>query len=89
MTAAAATQARVVARDGELSHGDFSGRISAYGVDAAAENLGMGPTTLEGAIALWKASPAHNANLLSPTMTRIGVARADSDAPFWAMVLAK
>lgn len=89
LNGAALQQAKTVAAAGELSHGDFSGRMSGLAVDAAWENLGMGPSTIGGAIHLWKESPGHNRNLLAPQATRIGIARVDAEAPYWALVLAR
>lgn len=91
LAAAAKHQASAVARAGTLSHdvgSSFTSRMAAYGAGrvAAAENLSMGPTTAEAAIARWKASPGHNANLLMPEARRVGMAY---DGKYWAMVLAQ
>jgi uncharacterized protein YkwD len=89
LNAAALQQARAVAEAGDLFHGDFTGRMTAYGVRAAAaENLSMGPGTVEAVIAQWRGSPGHNRNLLGD-YDKIGLARVDSGRPFWAMVLAR
>jgi uncharacterized protein YkwD len=85
LNAAAEQQARAVAQAGWLSHGDFAGRMRAYGIrGTSAENLGIGVQSVEAAIAQWQGSSAHNANLLMPQVTRIGLARASH---FWALVL--
>jgi uncharacterized protein YkwD len=89
LTAAASQQARSVASAGALDHGDFAGRMSRLKIDYAVENLSMGSGTLAGAIAQWKASAEHNKNMLAPQANRIGVARADSERPYWAMVLGR
>lgn len=90
---AAAEQARSIARAGRLSHGDFASRMAPYDVSAAAENLAMGSSTLAGTMAQWRESRGHDANLLKEGMTRIGLARAETDGPrrnnFWALVLAR
>ena len=91
LAAAARHQASAVARAGALSHdagSSFTSRMAAYKVGnvAAAENLSMGPTSAEGAVARWKASPAHNANLLMPEARRVGMAH---DGRYWALVLAQ
>lgn len=85
----AAEQASVIARSGELSHGDFISRASALGVDGAWENLSYGATSVADAIGQWRASPGHDANLRKPNAARIGLARADSDNAYWALVLAQ
>lgn len=88
---AAAYQARAVARAGRLSHGAFASRMGEFGIrGAAAENLTAGPGTVAEAVARWKASPGHNANLLMPEASRIGLARADTGTGYgryWALVL--
>jgi uncharacterized protein YkwD len=89
---AAEAQARAVAQAGQLSHGDFAGRMRQYGVSGAAENLSAGSDTVAEAVARWKASPGHNSNLLMPGARRIGLARADSDSRYgryWALVLSQ
>lgn len=90
LAAAAAQQARAVARAGALSHDvgtTFKSRMAAYaGNTAAAENLSMGPSSVEGALERWKKSPGHNANLLMPEARRIGMAH---DGRYWALVLAQ
>ncbi len=91
LNAAAEYQARVVAALGSLSHGDFAGRMAAFGIRGkAAENLGIGVASVDQAIAQWRASSAHNANLLMPEATRIGIAHADAGyRRYWALVLAR
>lgn len=94
LNAAAIHQARAVAQAGSLSHGDFGGRMAAYGIGgAAAENLTAGSDEVAGAIARWKTSPPHNANLLMQEARRIGLARADTPGQgyrhYWALVLAR
>jgi uncharacterized protein YkwD len=92
LNAAAEHQAREVAKAGRLFHGEFASRMASYGVRrVAAENLGIGVPTVEEAIAQWKGSAQHNANLLIPDVTRIGFARAVSKggtfSEYWALVL--
>ncbi len=80
-------QARSVASAGQLSHGNFSGRMYQAGIyGGAAENLSVGPQSVAAAIARWKASPAHNENLLMRSAARIGLARSGR---FWALVLSQ
>ena len=89
----ASEQAQAIARAGRLSHGDFASRMANHDVKAASENLAMGSSTLAGAMKQWRDSGPHNANLLKPGMTRIGLARADTIGKgrnsYWALVLAR
>ena len=94
LTEAATVQARSVAEAGTLSHGRFTTRMSAFGINGhVAENLSAGSRTLDRVIARWAASPGHKANLLLPQARRIGLARADSPGlgygRYWALVLAE
>lgn len=94
LNAAAVQQARSVAEAGELSHGDFGGRMSTFGIGGyAAENLSAGSSDVAGAITRWKNSPNHNDNLLLAQASRIGLARADTPGRgyghYWALVLAQ
>src|SRR4051794_12214350 len=83
-------QARAVAQLGSLSHGDFAARMAAFGVRGkAAENLSAGLDRVDQVIAQWQASSGHNANLLMPEFSRIGLARVQSDRSYWALVLAR
>jgi uncharacterized protein YkwD len=80
-------QARSVAAAGQLSHGNFVGRMGQAGLyGSAAENLSMGPQSVAAAIARWQASPPHNENLLMRSAARIGLARSGR---FWALVLSQ
>jgi uncharacterized protein YkwD len=89
----AAEQARAIAKAGDLSHGDFAGRMARHDVSAAAENLAMGSPTVAGAVTQWRESAPHNANLLKEGHTRIGFARAETQGRggnrYWALVLAR
>jgi uncharacterized protein YkwD len=91
---AAEVQARAVAEAGALSHGEFASRMASFGINGtSAENLVAGSTTIEQAMARWKATPGHNENLLLPQARRIGIAYAKSPGAgyehYWAMVLAQ
>lgn len=89
---AAAVQAGAVAKAGSLSHGNFAGRMAKLGIRGhAAENLSAGSPSVDGAVARWKASPGHNAYLLMPIATRVGIARAEGSryGQYWALVLAE
>jgi uncharacterized protein YkwD len=90
---AAEHQARAIAITGEVTHGDFAGRMKQYGIrGGAAENLAAGKNTLEGTMDQWTSSPGHNANLLMHQASRIGLVRAESPGTrynhYWALVLA-
>ena len=83
-------QARAVAQLGWLSHGDFAGRMASFGIRGkAAENLSAGLDSVDQVIAQWQASSGHNANLLMPDFSRVGLARASSDRTYWVLVLAR
>jgi uncharacterized protein YkwD len=94
LNAAAESQARAVAEAGRLSHGAFTSRMDEYAIGGhAAENLSAGADSPEAALARWKRSSGHNANLLLKQAKRIGFARADSPGHgykrYWALVLAQ
>ena len=100
LAAIATKHARAMAADDKLSHvlpGEvsFAARLSAGGYNAAyaAENVGAGYHDLAEAIAGWKASPPHRANMLNRNVDRIGIAVAyNKDSrfkDFWCLVLAK
>jgi uncharacterized protein YkwD len=95
----AASQAKAMASAGRMSHslpgkGGFMKRMDSGGYDAgiAGENLAAGPLTLDQAMAAWKKSRGHNANLLKQGVTEIGIAVAHASkgkyAEYWALVLA-
>ena len=90
---AAGHQAQAVAQTGQLSHGNFSGRMDQYGVTGySAENLSAGSASVAQVIARWQASPYHNENLLLPQARYVGLARADSNSRYrryWALVLSQ
>jgi len=90
LNAAAGHQARAIAQTGWLSHGDFANRMASFGIRGkAAENLSVGIGSVEGVIAQWQGSSGHNANMLMPDFSRIGIARVDAGRPYWALVLAR
>lgn len=57
-----------------------------------AENVAAGQRTLAEALAAWRDSPGHRANLLAPEVTRIGIGMARAPGSqyrvFWALILA-
>ncbi len=90
LTAMANEQAEAMAAKGELSHtagGPFSARLAAarISVAEAGENVGAGYFALRDAMAGWRASPEHNANLLRQNFTRIGVAIAKNARSHWGV----
>jgi len=97
LTAMAQHQADEMAAHGELSHnvaGPFATRLvqAQVAAEEAGENLGAGYYSLSDAMAGWKGSAEHNANMLRPDFTRIGVAIAKNAhshwGVFWAMEFA-
>lgn len=83
-------QADAMAASGQLSHtvgGVFTSRLAADHIDVgeAGENLGAGYYSLEEAMAGWKGSSEHNANMLRPGFTRIGVAIAKNAHTSWGV----
>ena len=90
-------QADAMAASGQLSHtvgGAFMTRLASDHIDAgeAGENLGAGYYSLNDAMAGWKGSAEHDANMLRPGFTRIGVAIAKnartSYGVYWSMEFA-
>ena len=97
LTAMAQRQADAMVAANALSHtvaGAFTTRLASAGVvtTEAGENLGAGYFSLAEAMAGWRGSPEHNANLLIPAATRIGVAIAKDARThygvYWALELA-
>ena len=96
LTAIALRHAQAMARAGKMSHnlgGSFTSRLGKGGYDAliAAENLAAGPRNLDEALSSWRGSKGHNANLLKPGVTQIGIAVAYAPnnryGNYWALVL--
>lgn len=68
-----------------LDGSTFSSRIAAAGYPGGttAENIFAGDQTAKGAFESWRNSPGHNANMLNPAYTAIGIGRAfDANADF-------
>ena len=91
----AGAQALAMAERDKMGHfvaGSLSRRVSNAGYDwgVMAENLGRLYPNLDTAIAGWKASAGHRANLLNPGVTDMGIAAAVSGSGhlYWALVLA-
>ena len=96
LTAMAERQAQAMAQSGTMSHdiaGSFSARLSASGINApTGENLGAGYMSFDEAMAGWRSSAGHDANLLMSGATRFGVALAKNPSAgygaYWAMEVA-
>jgi uncharacterized protein YkwD len=91
----AGAQALAMAERDKMGHfvaGSLSRRVSNAGYDwgVTAENLGRLYPNLDTAVAAWKASTGHRANLLNPGVTDMGIAAAVSGSGhvYWALVLA-
>jgi uncharacterized protein YkwD len=95
LTAAAERQAQAMAKTGVLDHnvaGAFAARMADIPVGAAGENIAQGTKTWAETIQSWESSPGHNANLLLPAATHVGVAVAYNDQTheaFRAMVIGR
>lgn len=96
----AADQARAMAAVDQVGHdvkggGSFEKRLAASGFDAglAVENVGAGYRTLAEAFSGWRDSPKHNANMLKPGVTRLGIGTAYAPKSkykvYWSLILAK
>jgi uncharacterized protein YkwD len=94
LTAVAQRQAQAMAASGVMDHsvaGSFASRIAGVNTSSAAENIAAGTKSWAETFRIWKGSSGHNANLLLPGATRVGVAVAygqTRNKPFWAMVIA-
>jgi uncharacterized protein YkwD len=92
LTELAHQQANAMAERRSMDHNvyaSFHSRIKPYGSPLAAENIAMGTRTFEETLATWKSSSGHNANLLKPNVTRMGLASASHDGTtYWALILA-
>jgi len=97
LTTMAQRQADAMVAGDALSHtvgGPFTTRLAAAGIvaDEAGENLGAGYFSLDEAMAGWRGSAEHDANLRMAGFTRMGVAIAKSPRThygvYWALELA-
>jgi uncharacterized protein YkwD len=78
LTRAARRHSTEMIQGGYFAHGNFRGRMVAFHVAGpfVGENLAWGSGSYAAAgtvIAEWLNSPAHRANLLRPSFTRIGI----------------
>lgn len=84
LSRAAQAWANHIATTGVFAHTDGPGsiwdRFAAAGyadsIRLHAENLAYGPTTVDGAMAAWKASPLHYENLMTPQFRDVGLGSA-------------
>jgi hypothetical protein len=77
LTAMAQRQAQAMAQSGTMTHEVAGARLAASGMNApTGENLGAGYMSFDEALAGWRASAGHNANLLMSGATRFGIALA-------------
>ena len=74
---AARSHSRDMLRHHYFAHGNFSSRMSAFGIRGTlfAENLfwGSGVASPNATVASWLSSPPHRQNLLDPQLHRVGV----------------
>jgi uncharacterized protein YkwD len=88
--------ARAMAAHNQMGHDvgtSFAERRRSIRARIVAENLGAAYQNVSEAIIGWRNSPSHNANMLDPAVTRIGIAAVDAPGSdyyrvFWALVLA-
>jgi uncharacterized protein YkwD len=82
LTAVAERQAQAMAKSGNMDHsvaGSFATRVSSTPVASAGENLARGTKTWAETMQLWESSSGHNANLLLPGATIMGVGVATNE----------
>jgi uncharacterized protein YkwD len=73
-----------MARRDTLDHSGFYNRARQ---GARAENVAMGSTTRAGAIAQWRASPGHAANMRLPGCKAVAGAVSRSGRRYWTMMI--
>jgi hypothetical protein len=92
LTELARQQANAMAARGSLDHdvyASFRSRVASYGAPSAVENIAMGTRTFKETLAVWKNSSGHNANLLSRSATKMGLASATGQGgTYWALIMA-
>lgn len=97
LEAAAAEQARMMARAGAMSHSagqSFSQRMRGRTTNGgAAENIAHGKFGTDELFRRWMESPPHRRNMLNPSFSRYGLASAPDPRGggrrYWALVLAR
>ena len=96
LMAAAQAQADAMAKADKLSHevrGSLADRLDrGFQKSAAVENVSAGYDTMAEVFSGWRQSPPHNANMLAPRMSRMGIAAAYNPRTrykvFWSLLLA-
>jgi uncharacterized protein YkwD len=75
-----------MARRDTLDHAGFYDRARQ---GARAENVAMGSSTRQGAIAQWRASPGHAANMRLPGCKAVAGAVSRSGRRYWTMMIGR
>jgi uncharacterized protein YkwD len=75
-----------MARRESLDHSGFHSRAMQ---GARAENVAMGSTTRAGAMAQWRGSPGHAANMRLPGCKAVASAASRSGRRYWTMLIGK
>ena len=73
LTAIASEHSRALAAQGRLSHDGFAQRFARADRGTCVENLAAGLQRPEALVAAWRASPAHQRNLVSPAVHHAGI----------------
>ena len=87
-------QTSAMMAQGVMSHdagGDFRTRMRSNGVrGTAAENLAAGTANIDQVMTIWQNSSGHNANMLNPEISRVGLAKGVTPTGYvyWTMVFA-
>jgi uncharacterized protein YkwD len=98
LTDLARAQTQAMAKRDKLEHNvkqPFAQRLRKAGYEAkrAAENIGAGYHTLAEAFSGWRDSKPHNANMLLPGATRMGIAAVYTPKSkykvYWTLILAQ
>lgn len=77
LTAIAKDHSRALAAQGQLSHDGFAQRFARADRDICVENLAAGMLRPEALVAAWRASPAHQRNLVAPKVHYAGVGQSN------------
>jgi len=99
LTRMAEDHARAMAKVDKVTH-DPGGRglkqrmqAVSFNAKVAAENVGAGYQTLAEAFSGWRDSPSHNKNMLTPSVTKLGIGTAYAPKSkykvYWALVVAE
>jgi uncharacterized protein YkwD len=76
---------------GEPETATYATRARACGTTADSENLAEGMRTASAVMTGWRKSPAHNANMLDGSMTRVGIGcyLGGPGGPYWGQVFGR